>query len=122
MLQGRRPSRATGAALAVALHLIDLCAAPQSGGRVMLVTGGACTLGPGAIVSTDLSESIRTHKDLLKGSAPYHAAALAFYDKLAERLVEGGQCLDVLACSLDQVRCILDRQRLDRIAIVYHWW
>ena len=69
----------------------------------MLFTSGPCTSGPGLIVDKNLEDSIRTHKDLVKGSAKWFRKAVEFYDKLAERLVDNGQCLDIFACALDQV-------------------
>jgi hypothetical protein len=101
-VQGERHRRCTGAALAVAVSLLEATAYMESG-RIMLLTGGPATVGPGAIVSVDYAESLRTHKDLDKGSAKHFTASAAFYDGLAHRLIENGQALDVFACALDQV-------------------
>ena len=69
----------------------------------MLFIGGACTLGPGQVVSTNLEERIRSHQELQGGTAPHYANADKFYDWLATRLVKNGHCMDVFACALDQV-------------------
>lgn len=69
----------------------------------MAFIGGPSTLGPGAIVSRELSEPIRSHKDIGKDSAPYYQEAVEFYEKLAKQLVHQGHVLDVFASSVDQV-------------------
>lgn len=104
-LQGMRHQRATGAALSVAVALLESCA-HGDGGHVLLLAGGPCTMGPGQIVSRDYAEALRTHKDLEKGAAKFFAPAAAFYDGMAHRLIENGQALDVFASCLDQVRVL----------------
>lgn len=61
------------------------------------------------IVSKDLSEPVRSHKDLDKDAAPHFQKAVKFYDGLAKQLVSQGHVLDVFASALDQVS-ILFRQ------------
>lgn len=111
VLQGMQPEaapapsqrvvRCTGAALAVAVALLEAYA-PNSGGRAMLFTAGPCTRGPGQVVGADFEDAIRTHKDLVKGAAKWYSKASAVYDRLARRIVDAGHCLDIFACSLDQ--------------------
>ena len=50
----------------------------------------------------------RSHKDLMKEAAPHYKKARKFYDGLAAQLVQQGHALDVFACSLDQVPCLLN--------------
>lgn len=57
------------------------------------------------IVSKDMSEPVRSHKDLDKDAAPYFKKAVKFYDSLAKQLVSQGHVLDLFASALDQV-CI----------------
>lgn len=57
------------------------------------------------IVSKDLSEPVRSHKDLDKDAASYFKKAVKFYDGLAKQLVSQGHVLDLFASALDQV-CI----------------
>ncbi|XP_018680977.1 protein transport protein SEC23 G isoform X2 [Musa acuminata AAA Group] len=101
-LPGHRPSRATGAAISTAVALLEVCSV-NAGGRVMVFTSGPATIGPGMIAETDLSKSIRTHRDLVNGNAPFTDRARGFYKQLAHRLVDGSFVLDLFACSLDQV-------------------
>ncbi|KAM0944017.1 putative protein transport protein Sec23 [Dioscorea sansibarensis] len=101
-LPGQRPQRATGAAISAAVAIIEGCA-PFSGGRIMVFTSGPATVGPGMIVETDLSHSIRTHRDLFSGHAPFTEQACNFYKQLSQRLSDRSLVLDLFACCLDQV-------------------
>ena len=55
------------------------------------------------IISKDLSDPVRSHKDLDKDAAPYFKKAVKFYDSLAKQLVSQGHVLDLFASALDQV-------------------
>ncbi|GKV51150.1 hypothetical protein SLEP1_g57824 [Rubroshorea leprosula] len=98
----QRAVRCTGAALSVAAALLGACV-PGLGARIMAFVGGPSTEGPGAIVSKNLSEPIRSHKDLDKDSAPHYNKAVKFYEGLGKQLVHQGHVLDLFACALDQV-------------------
>ncbi|KAG2499921.1 hypothetical protein HYH03_002208 [Edaphochlamys debaryana] len=99
-----RPARCTGTAMQVAASLlgasvpIGSCAA-----RILLFVGGPCTEGQGKVVNRELTEEIRSHKDLAKDGAPHYRKAKKFYDGLAQELVAHGHALDIFACALDQV-------------------
>lgn len=54
-------------------------------------------------MSKDLSEPVRSHKDLHKDAAPFFRKAVHFYEELAKQLVSHGHILDVFASALDQV-------------------
>ncbi|XP_050372685.1 protein transport protein SEC23-like [Argentina anserina] len=99
---GNRSSRCTGVAVSIAAGLLGACVA-GTGARIVALVGGPCTEGPGAIVSKDLSEPVRSHKDLDKDAAPYFKKAIKFYDSLAKQLVSQGHVLDLFASALDQV-------------------
>ncbi|KAJ6296928.1 hypothetical protein OIU78_022618 [Salix suchowensis] len=55
------------------------------------------------IISKDMSDPVRSHKDLDKDAAPYFKKAVKFYDSLAKQLVSQGHVLDLFASALDQV-------------------
>lgn len=55
------------------------------------------------IVSKDLSDPVRSHKDLDKDAAPFFKKAVKFYESLAKQLVSQGHVLDLFASALDQV-------------------
>uniref|UniRef100_A0A2P2M8G4 Protein transport protein SEC23 n=2 Tax=Rhizophora mucronata TaxID=61149 RepID=A0A2P2M8G4_RHIMU len=99
---GNRASRCTGVALSVAAGLLGACFS-GTGARIIALVGGPCTEGPGTIVSKDLSDPVRSHKDLDKDAAPYFRKAVKFYDNLAKQLVSQGHVLDIFASALDQV-------------------
>ncbi|XP_077212973.1 protein transport protein SEC23 E-like [Tasmannia lanceolata] len=99
---GNRALRCTGVALSVAAGLLGACM-PGTGARIIALVGGPCTEGPGTIVSKDLSEPVRSHKDLDKDAAPHFNKAVKFYDNIAKQLVSQGHVLDLFASALDQV-------------------
>ncbi|KAK4420063.1 protein transport protein SEC23 [Sesamum alatum] len=99
---GNRALRCTGVALSVAAGLLGASTA-GTGARIIALVGGPCTEGPGAIVSKDLSDPVRSHKDLDKDAAPFFKKAVHFYDELGKQLVSQGHVLDVFASALDQV-------------------
>lgn len=76
-----------------------------AGSRLVLFAGGACTVGPGRVVGLSREEHIRVHTDIERGrpSAQLTGPAREFYEDVAERMLERGCCLDVFACSLDQI-------------------
>ncbi|KAI5062996.1 hypothetical protein GOP47_0021543 [Adiantum capillus-veneris] len=98
----KRATRCTGAALKAAAGLLGACV-PGSGGRILTFVGGPCTEGLGMVVAKDLSEPLRSHKDVDKGAASYYYQAINFYETLSKQLVTQGHVLDLFACSLDQV-------------------
>lgn len=89
----------------------------------MMFVGGPCTSGPGAIVSRQKTEDIRSHADLGRNAEPLHKPACEFYASLSKRHAVGANgskgkgstqaaanasamschVVDVFACSLDQV-------------------
>lgn len=99
---GNRSLRCTGVALSVAAGLLGACM-PGTGARIVALVGGPCTEGPGSIVSKDLSDPVRSHKDLDKDAAPYFRKAVQFYEELSKQMVSQGHVLDLFASALDQV-------------------
>ena len=100
---GHRPQRASGAALSVAVGLLDAVLGRGASARIVHFAAGPATVGPGMVVDTELSESLRSHSDILSNSTHFFRKATAFHTKLAQRLVERGFVYDLLAASLDQV-------------------
>lgn len=99
--QGKRPIRATGAALSIATSLLEVTY-PNCGSRIMLFIGGPCTIGPGIIVDDDLKNTIRTHHDIEKDQAKYMKKAIKHYQALSTRAATNGHTIDIYSCSLDQ--------------------
>ncbi|KAK7287290.1 hypothetical protein RIF29_00503 [Crotalaria pallida] len=98
----QRAARCTSTALSIAASLLGACV-PGSAARIMAFIGGPATEGPAPIVSKQLSEPIRSHKDLDKDSVPHFHKCVKFYDGLSKQLVHQGHVLDLFACALDQV-------------------
>ncbi|CAD5119700.1 DgyrCDS8291 [Dimorphilus gyrociliatus] len=99
--QGKRPLRCIGAALSIAIGLLE-CTYPNTGARIMLFAGGPCTQGPGAVVDDELKHPIRSHHDIEKDSAKFMRKAMKHYEALAQRAATNGHCVDIYSCALDQ--------------------
>lgn len=99
--QGKRPLRSTGAALSIAIGLLE-CTYPNTGARVMLFLGGPCSQGPGQVLNDDLKQPIRSHHDIQKDNAKYMKKGIKHYDHLAMRAATNGHCVDIYSCALDQ--------------------
>jgi protein transport protein SEC23 len=99
---GKRPDRCTGAAIAVAVGLLE-ATHKNKGGRIMVFSGGPPSIGPGMVCSSDLKENIRSHHDIQKGNVPHLKKAKEFYSKVASQAARNGHVIDIFACSLDQV-------------------
>ncbi|GAQ79816.1 Sec23 protein transport family protein [Klebsormidium nitens] len=97
-----RPLRSTGAALGVAVGLMEK-SVPNVGSRIMLFLSGPCTNGPGIVVDPDLSFPMRSHQDFEKDNTMYYKRAVKYFNGLGGRMVNNGHVLDIFACSLDQV-------------------
>lgn len=98
---GRRPLRAVGAALSVAINILETTY-PNSAGRIMLFLGGPCTVGPGMIVDDDKKNTIRSHNDIDKDNVKYMKKASDYYRDLATRASNNGHAIDIFSCALDQ--------------------
>lgn len=96
-----RPLRSTGVAVSVAISLLESTCGGQ-GARIMTFMGGACTQGPGLVVSPELKEALRSHHDLNKERAPHVSSAMKFYREQAQRAAHNGHAVDLFSCSLDQ--------------------
>ncbi|KAI3695697.1 hypothetical protein L1987_78696 [Smallanthus sonchifolius] len=99
---GHRPPRCTGVAVLVATALLEGCSV-HTGSRIMVFTSGPATMGPGMVVSQDLNHSIRTHRDINSGHAPFYWKSCEFYKQLSNKLTEASMVLDLFVCSLDQI-------------------
>ncbi|ORZ29506.1 hypothetical protein BCR44DRAFT_1449714 [Catenaria anguillulae PL171] len=98
----KRPARATGVASQVAISLLE-SAFPQAGARIFMFLGGACTQGPGMVVSTELKDPIRSHHDIEKDNAKYHKRAFKYFEQLASRAAANAHAVDLFVGSYDQV-------------------
>lgn len=112
---GERRANCGGLALQVAISLLEsVCNGEPS--RIFFFSGGACNVGPGKIVGTKLSETIRNYIDFEKGNSNtnYYKPAAAFYEQLALRAFKSGQIIDLFSCGLNQVgllemKCLVEK-------------
>jgi len=98
---GHRPLRAVGAALSIAINLLETTY-PNSAARIMLFLGGPCTVGPGMVVDDDLKNTIRTHHDIDRDNAKFMKKASDYYIQLASKASNNGHAIDIFSCALDQ--------------------
>ena len=113
--QFHRKERATGCAINVAFHMLGTLY-PKIGARIMLFTGGGCTVGPGSIVSTSLKDPIRSHHDLSKDAKTIKKfkANAKFYNDIAEKASINGHTFDIFIGCYDQIglsemECLVDK-------------
>ncbi|XP_068152003.1 protein transport protein Sec23A isoform X3 [Drosophila tropicalis] len=99
--QGKRYLRSTGAALSIAVGLLE-CTYPNTGGRIMTFVGGPCSQGPGQVVDDELKHPIRSHHDIHKDNVKFMKKAIKHYDALALRAATNGHSIDIYSCALDQ--------------------
>jgi protein transport protein SEC23 len=99
--QGKRSLRSTGAAVSIAVGLLE-CIYPNTGARLMVFVGGPCSQGPGQVVSDELKNPIRSHHDIHKDNAKYMKKAIKHFENLAFRAATNGHCIDIYSCALDQ--------------------
>ena len=99
--QGKRYLRSTGAAMAIAVGLLE-CTYPNTGARIMAFVGGPCSQGPGQVVDDELKHPIRSHHDIQKDNVKFMKKAIKHYDTLALRAATNGHCIDIYSCALDQ--------------------
>lgn len=76
----KRALRCTGGAIGIAVGLME-SAFPNTGGRILVFSGGPATDGPGMVVSNELKEPIRSHHDIERDSVKHfkRATKVSFY-------------------------------------------
>ncbi|KAI9293175.1 hypothetical protein K502DRAFT_325453 [Neoconidiobolus thromboides FSU 785] len=98
----KRAQRCTGVAVNLATSILEV-SFPSTGGRVMLFTGGAATVGAGTIVGLEKREPLRSHHDIEKETAKHYRTACKYYDALGKRAAANGHAIDIFVGCLDQV-------------------
>ena len=98
----KRAQRCTGAALGVAVGLLETTY-QNTGARIMLFCGGPATQGPGQVVAPELRERIRSHHDIEKDNVRFFRRASRYYETIARRAAHNGHTIDVYSGCLDQI-------------------
>lgn len=99
--QKKRPLRSTGAALSIAVGILESLYA-NSGARIMTFMAGPCTQGPGMIVDDELKNPIRSHHDIEKDNAKFMKKAIKHYEALANRAASNGHIIDIYSADVNQ--------------------
>ena len=99
--QGKRYLRSTGAALSIAVGLLEALY-PNCGARILTFIGGPCTQGPGMIADEELKNPIRSHHDIDKDNAKYMKKAVKHYESLANRAAANGHIMDIYSADVNQ--------------------
>jgi protein transport protein SEC23 len=99
--QGKRPLRSTGAALSIAVGLLEALY-PNCGARIMTFIGGPCTQGPGMIADEELKFPIRSHHDIDKDNIKYMKKAIKHFEALANRAASNGHIVDIYSADVNQ--------------------
>lgn len=95
--QGKRTLRSCGAAISIAVGLLE-CFFPNTGGRILTFLGGPGTQGPGMVVDEDLKNVIRSHHDIDRDNCPHMRKAikvgplqhlLQLYSKISFSIIVG---------------------------------
>jgi len=87
------------------LEAVGMGGAPLRGSRIVTMMGGPISYGPGLIVSTAMTERIRSHLDIQKeaDNTKHLKAAIKYYQTLADRAQAKSIVIDVFVASVDQV-------------------
>jgi protein transport protein SEC23 len=99
---GERPQRATGTALNIAISILEAC--PFEGPRIVMFTGGPCTVGPGQVVGLKLEDTLRSYNDISKDNdlCKYMKKASKYYQDLSKRAIKSQQVVDIYGFTVDQ--------------------
>ena len=73
--QGKRSLRSVGTALSIAVGLLE-CSYPNVPARIMTFMGGPCTQGPGMVIDDQLSNVIRSWRDIENDNSKYMKRAI----------------------------------------------
>lgn len=97
---GKRAQRCTGAALDVALSLVEI-AYRNSGAQILLFTSGPITKGPGAMASLDIADKVRTQRDVLGKNGALSESSHRFFSDMAIRAVTDGVVVNYVSASFE---------------------
>lgn len=99
--QGKRPLRSTGAAMSIAVGLLEALY-PSCAARIMLFMGGPCTQGPGMIADEELKFPIRSHHDIDKDNVKYMKKSIKHFESLANRAASNSHIVDIYSADVNQ--------------------
>ena len=99
--KGQRASRCTGAALNIAVSLIEAIF-PNSSTQMFLFTSGPITKGPGTIATLKITEPVRQHKEIDSGKAMFYAEAKKYFTELSQRAAQNNIVVNYISASFEE--------------------
>jgi protein transport protein SEC23 len=99
--KGERAPRCTGAALHIAVTLLESLF-PKAGGQIFLFTSGPITKGQGAMATLPRTDPVRQHTDINKNNVPLTTAALAFFSEIGAHASDRGIVINYLSAAFEE--------------------
>ena len=99
--KGTRSQRCTGAALDLALTLLELIL-PKANSRIMLFTAGPITKGPGKMAEIDRKINVRQHQDIDQNKAQMSDKSREFFQNIANRACANYTIINLISASFEE--------------------
>lgn len=99
--KGQRASRCTGAAIDIAVSLIEAIF-PNSSTQMFLFTSGPITKGPGSVATLKITEPVRQHKEIDTGKALLYPGAKKYFTELAARATKNNIVVNYISASFEE--------------------
>lgn len=99
VLSAYKPIRCTGAALSLAVSLLE-ANFPNSAVKYLLFTQGPCTFGPGTVTAIKYKE--KGKNDFVEEDT-YSSSAQKYYTQLGSRMCELGHSVDILSVTIEDI-------------------
>ncbi|KAK8887156.1 Protein transport protein Sec23A [Tritrichomonas musculus] len=99
--RGNRFERCTGAALDIAVTLLESIF-PKMSSQVFLFTGGPITRGPGTMAEIKRSEIVRQHNDIETGKAELSKKSKEFFAAMADKASSNNIVVNYIGASFEE--------------------
>ncbi|OHS99228.1 Protein transport protein sec23-1 [Tritrichomonas foetus] len=99
--KGKRAQRCTGAALHLAVTIIETINL-RSNAQILLFTGGPVTRGPGTMADLDRKVIVRQHRDIEAGNAQLSEKSKEFFTNLAINANKNNIVINLISASFEE--------------------
>ena len=99
--KGQRAARCTGAAINMAVSLLEILF-PGTGGHILVFSGGPITKGPGKMAELERTSNVRTFDDITGGNAPLTKSSIEYFKELGNRANAGNIVVNYIAASFEE--------------------
>lgn len=99
--RGNRFERCTGAALDIAVTLLE-STFPRMSSQIFLFTGGPITRGPGTMAEIKRSEIVRQHSDIESGKAELTKKSKEFFSGIADKASANNIVVNYISASFEE--------------------